>query len=108
MKLLELVKYFRKGGTYEEFCQTFSLNPESEVVEIYMKKPFSIDNDLAFFEIESTEGKVEYILNEELFFNLFDFFYFQDVISESNIPANRLLSDEEIATKLYNISIFDA
>lgn len=57
MKLLELVKYFKEGGSYEEFCQSQSLNIEAEVVEIYMEKPFSIDNDLAFFEIEKTEGK---------------------------------------------------
>jgi len=56
MALVELVKYFRKGGTYEDFYDKCSLSLESEVVEIYMMKPFSFDNDLAFFEIENAEG----------------------------------------------------
>lgn len=108
MKLLELVKYFRKDGTYEEFCEKHSLNLESEVVEIYMKKPFSFDNDLAFFEIENTEGKIEYTFNNENFYNLFDFYYFQDAIEESNSQNNILLSDAIIAKRLYDYAMNDA
>lgn len=54
MKLAELIQFFRNGGSYEEFCQTQSLDTESEVVEIYMEQPVKIDNNLAFFEIEKT------------------------------------------------------
>jgi hypothetical protein len=108
MKLLELVSYFRKGGIFEEFCQQHSLNFESEVVEIYMAKPFSIDNDLAFFEIENTEGKIEYVFNGENYFNLFDFYYFQDAIEESNSDTNLSLSDETIAKRLYDYAMNDA
>ena len=56
MKLVELVNYFRSGGVYYKFCQSQLLNAESEVVEIFMENPFAIDNELAFFEIEKTEG----------------------------------------------------
>ncbi len=108
MKLKELVNYFRKGGGYEEFCQTQSLNVESEVVEIYMEKPFDIDNELAFFEIEDTEGKAEYASNSVTYFNLFDFFYFLDAIEESKSEKNRSLSDEAIAKRLYDYAINDA
>lgn len=107
MILVDLVKYFRKGGTYEQFCKNHSLNLESEVVEIYMKKPFSIDNDLAFFEIEDTEGKIEYTINGESFYNLFDFYYFQDAIEESNSQNNILLSDDMVAKKLYDYAMND-
>jgi len=108
MNLLELVNYFRNGGTYEEFCQERSLNPESEVIEIYMKKPFSIDNDLAFFEIENTEGNTEYTFHGETYFYLFDFYYFQDAIEETNSPEKLHLSDEAIAKLLYHYAIYDA
>lgn len=108
MKLVELVNYFRKGGTYEEFCEQHSLNPEAEVVEIYMMKPFSMDNDLAFFEIEATEGKVEHTFNGEIYYNLFDFYYFQDAIEESNSGNNVSLSNEVIAKKLYDYTMKDA
>ncbi|WP_299178599.1 hypothetical protein [uncultured Chryseobacterium sp.] len=108
MKLLELVNYFRNGGSYDEFCQTQSLNQESEVVEIYMKQPFKIDNDLAFFEIEQTEGNYEYLSNGEKYFNLFDFYYFLDAIEESNNNDNKSLPNEQIAQLLYNYAINDA
>ena len=108
MELIELVKYFRIGGTYEKFCQDRSLNLKSEVVEIYMQKPFSIDNDLAFFEIESTEGMVEYNFNGITYYNLFDFYYFLDVIAESKEEQNINITDEELARRLYNYALKDA
>ncbi len=108
MTLRELVKYFRSGGSYEEFCQSKSLSLESEVIEIYMQKPFHLNNDLAFFELENTEGKLEYIFNSTKYFNLFDFFYFLDAIAESNNSENTTFNDEEILNKLFLYAINDA
>lgn len=108
MNLIELVKYFRKGGTYEEFCQENGLNFESEVIEIYTTKPYKLENDLAFFEIEKTEGKIEYHDNDKTYFNLFDFYFFQDAIEESHGHQNSSLPDETIAQKLFNYGINDA
>jgi hypothetical protein len=108
MKLIELVNYFRKEGIYEEFCQSQSLSLESEVVEIYMEKPFSIDNNLVFFEIENTEGKIEYTFNGVKYFNLFDFYYFLDAIEESNNKEYMSLKDDEIANRLYDYAMNDA
>lgn len=108
MKLVELVNYFRKRGSFDEFCQSKSLNLESEVIEIYMEKPFDLGNDLAFFEIEKTEGKVEYIFNGIKYFNLFDFYYFLDAIEESNSDENKSLTDNEIANRLLSYAIHDA
>lgn len=108
MKLLELVKYFRNGGSYEEFCQKHSLDHESEVIEIYMKQPLKIDNDLGFFEIEKTEGNFEYSYDGIEYSNLFDFYYFLDTIEESNDAKNRSLSNEELTKLLYNYAINDA
>ena len=106
MKLIELVNYFRDGGSFEEFCQSQSLDKESEVIEIYMKKPLKLDNDLGFFEIEKTEGNIEYIHDDVEYSNLFDFYYFLDVIEDSN--NNKSLTDENIARLLYNYAINDA
>jgi hypothetical protein len=108
MNLVELVNYFRKGGSYEAFCQQQSLDIESEVVEIYMEKPFKLDNDLAFFEIEHTEGKIEYSFNGVTYFNFFDFYYFRDAIEESNNDKNISLTDGEIAKRLYDYAMNDA
>lgn len=108
MKLVELINYFRKGGHYEEFCQSQTLNPECEVVEIFMKKPFAVDNDLEFFEIEKTEGKIAYVFNGVEYFHLFDFYYFVDAIEESKSPENAYLTDNVIAKRLYDYAINDA
>ncbi|KFF18847.1 hypothetical protein [Chryseobacterium sp. JM1] len=108
MKLLELVQYFRSGGSYEDFCQIQSLDTESEVVEIYMEQPLKIDNNLAFFEIEKTEGNIEYSNNGMKYSNLFDFYYFLDAIEESNTGDNHALSNEELTKALYNYALNDA
>jgi len=62
MKLIELINYFRKGGDYKNFCNTNSLNIDSEVIEIYMKPPLKLENELAFFEIEETDGMSDFEL----------------------------------------------
>lgn len=108
MKLLELVKYFRDGGSFEEFCKEQSLDQDAEVVEIYMKQSLSINNDIAFFEIEKTEGNYEYFDNEDKYFNLFDFYYFLDAIEDSNNVENIPLTDEQITKLLYDYAVNDA
>lgn len=108
MKLLELITYFRMGGSYESFCKKQSLDIESEVVEIYMEKPFDLDNDLSFFEIEKTDGKIEYGVNGIKYYNLFDFYYFLDAIEESNSDKNKSLSENEIAKRFLSYAINNA
>ncbi|UKB85364.1 hypothetical protein LF887_06985 [Chryseobacterium sp. MEBOG06] len=110
MKLLELVKYFRDGHSFEEFCQTYSLDLQSEVIEIYMEQPLKIDNELAFFEIEKTEGNIEYEYEYKniKYSNLFDFYYFLDAIEESKNAKNHSLSNEQLTKLLFNYAINDA
>jgi hypothetical protein len=108
MKLLQLVSYFRNGGSFDEFCENEQLNQESEVIEIYMKQPLEINSNLGFFEIEKTEGNYEFSDNGILYSNLFDFYYFQDAIEESNDSNNKHLTDDQIAKILFNYAINDA
>jgi hypothetical protein len=108
MKLVELVTFFRNGRSFNEFCQINSLDEASEVIEIYMAKPFGIDTELAFFEIERTDGRIEHESNGEIYFNLFNFYYFIDVIEESKSLENKRLTDEELANKLLHYALFDA
>lgn len=107
MNLLELVSYYRDGRSYEEFCISNSLDQESEVIEIYMEQPLQIYGELGFFEIEKTDGVYEYISDGIKYSNLFDFFYFLDVIKESNNPDNRHLTDDQIAKILFDYAIND-
>lgn len=106
MKLVQLVSYFKNEGSFEEFCQSQSLDQESEVIEIYMKKPLKLDGNITFFAIENTEGRVEYTHENVEYSNLFDFYYFLDVIEDSN--SNKSLTNERIARILYDYAINDA
>lgn len=54
--MIELVSYFKNGGSFEQFCETHSLDQKSEVIEIYMEKPVSFDQNIAFFEIEKQKA----------------------------------------------------
>lgn len=106
--LVDLVRFFRNGGSLENFCLEQGLNSESEVIEIYMQKPFSLNSELACFEIEDTEGAVEYSFNSTIYYNLFDFYYFLDAIEESNDSPNSKRTDREIAEALLSYAINDA
>lgn len=108
MKLVELVAYFRNGGSYQDFCSSQSLDMTSEVIEVYMEKPLDLDNDLAFFEIEKTDGKSECIFKQILYFNLFDFYYFLDTIEESHNNKNNTLTDLEVASVLLSYARDDS
>lgn len=108
MKLVDLISYFRNGGSYEDFCDNYALNVDSEVVEIYMRTPLNLENELGFFEIEETEGMLDFEFNGLKFFNLFDFYYFLDAIDESNNGENKKLSNHEIAKKLFDYAIDNA
>jgi len=108
MTLTELIHYFRSGGKYEHFCHEQSLDPESEVIEIYARAPFSLESNLAFFEIEKTEGRIEYSHDNIKYHNLFDFYFFQDAIEESKGESKRHLDDSEIASKLLSYAINNA
>ena len=108
MKLLELVAYFRNGGSYQDFCSSQSLDISSEVIEVYMEKTLHLDNDLAFFEIEKTDGKSEYIFKQVQYLNLFDFYYFLDTIEESHNDENNTLTDLEVANVLFSYARDDS
>jgi hypothetical protein len=61
MTITELINYFRNNGNKDEFFENNSLDPESEVIEIYMREPLGIENEIKLFEIEKTEGNLTYI-----------------------------------------------
>ena len=105
MNLIELISYFRSEGDQDEFFKGKSLDPESEVIEVYMEKPFDISKEIKFFEIETTEGNIEFEYNNAKYFNLFDFYFFADFIEESKSRLD--VSDKEFAEILLNYSIND-
>lgn len=107
MKLVDLVSYFRQDGTFQDFCKSHSLDTESEVIEVYAQKPVCLESPLGFFPIEETEGQVEYVSDGVNYQNLFDFFYFLEVIedlkNEETFPK-----DSELAQTLLSYAVNDA
>jgi hypothetical protein len=106
MKLIDLVTYFRHGGTFEDFCKKHSLNAKSEVIEIYAQAPASLESQLGFFPIEETEGQAEFLSDGVKYQTLFDFFYFLDVIED--LKDNDTPGDAELAQKLLSYALKDA
>lgn len=105
MNLSELIHYFRNGGTYKEFCQDQLLDQESEAVEIYMEQPLELSNSLAFFEIETTEGSLEFVKDGIRYYSLFGFPYFINVLEEIKNSDHQDLADKDIAELLYQYAI---
>lgn len=108
MNLIGLIEYFRSGGDYEIFLKEYSLDIDSEVIEIYMVKPFSLNANITFFEIEKTNGKIEYEVNGIKYHNLFDFYYFLDVMGDVKNKSYDELSNEKLAKILLDYAVEDA
>lgn len=106
MKLIDLVSYFRLGGTFEDFCKAYALNAESEVIEIYAQEPVSLDSQLGFFAIEETEGQIKFLSRGLQYQNLFDFFYFLDVIR--GVRGQSSPADNQLAITLLSYALNDA
>jgi hypothetical protein len=106
MKLIDLVAYFRHGGTFEDFCRTQGLNAESEVIEIYAQEPVGLESQLGFFPIEETEGKAEFLSDGVKYKSVFNFFYFLEVIED--LKGVQLPEDAELAQKLLSYALRDA
>ncbi|WBV58212.1 hypothetical protein PFY10_07110 [Chryseobacterium daecheongense] len=100
MNLQELINYFRKGGSYKDFCQEQSLDQTSEAIEAYMEQPLELNNNLAFFEIETTEGSLEFVKDGIRYYSLFGFPYFFNFLKE--IRDHQELSDKEVAELLFD------
>jgi hypothetical protein len=107
MKLIDLISFFRRGGTYESFCKDNLLNVESEVIEIYAQEPVSLQSNLGFFSIENTKGQIEYLFDGKRYRNLFDFFYFLEVMEDLKI-SKEMPQDAELAQTLLSYALNDA
>jgi hypothetical protein len=108
MTITELIKYFRNNGNKNEFFENNSLDPESEVIEIYMREPFGIEKEIKLFEIEKTGGNLTYIHENIKYQNIIDFYYFMDFIEESKIGKHKYLTNEKLAKIFLNYCINDA
>jgi hypothetical protein len=106
MRLVDLIAFFRQGRTFEDFCIVNGVNTESEVIEIYAQDPINLDSKLGFFPIEETDGQIKYQSGTLIYHNLFDFFYFLEVIK--SVKSNEGISNEELAQKLFSYAINDA
>lgn len=106
MKLIDLIAYFRQGRTLEEFCKAQGLDAKSEVIEIYAQEPVCLEAQLGFFPIEETGGRIQFESEGVRYHNLFDFFYFLEVIEE--IKGSEKRTDSELAQKLFTYAIRDA
>ena len=106
MKLIDLVAYFRNGGTFESFCKVNQLSAKSEVIEIYAQSPVSLESQLGFFPIEKTKGQAEFLSDGIKYQTLFDFFYFLDVIED--IKSRKIFGNAELAQTLLSYALKDA
>jgi len=97
MTLPDLINHFREGGSYEAFCKTARLDSNAENLTIYMPKPFGLNSKLEFFDADQTAGKSPYAYNGSEFYNLFDFYYFMNIMKDNR---NEALSDIDLALRL--------
>jgi len=107
MKLTELINYFRAGNTLEKLCTQFEIDPDSEAIEVYSVQPITLESELRFFEIEKTQGQLDYTAGETTYHNLFDMYYFLDLIEDLK-ETGSVEEDEKIAEAVLSYALNDA
>jgi hypothetical protein len=108
MILEDLINNFIEGGTYDEFCLKENLDVEAEVIELYMSAPVMVDNTVNFFEIEKTNGMIDYEENGVKYHNLFDFYFFLEVIDDYKRGRIKQTTNRELAERLIYYAINDS
>jgi len=95
MTLIDLILFFRQGGTLDAFRKQQSLDRGAEAIEIFSRDIEDPKAELGFFSIEETRGRTEFVLNDIKYHNLFDLFYFLGAIDEEK--NNQKLSHSYLA-----------
>ena len=105
MRLIDLVTFFRQGGTLCDLCLSKGLRADSEVIEIYSQGLMCMEAELGFFPIEESKGRIEFEFQRLNYHYLFDVFYFLQVIDDEKGLEGR--TDDELAKQLYSYAIND-
>ncbi|WP_198938371.1 hypothetical protein [Tenacibaculum holothuriorum] len=82
------------------------MNVDSECIEIYMENEIHINSELAFFEIEHSEGRLIIEENNTKFHNLFDFDFFNDFMDE--IKESESFDSDKVIETLIDYANNDA
>jgi len=106
MELSNLITFFRQGGNFSDFCQAQGLDEAAEAIEIFAREPVGWESELGFFAIEDTGGQIELQVDGVKYHNLFDFFYFLDVIKE--VDGHEEWTDAALAQRLFSYAMNDA
>jgi len=108
VKLADLVVYFLKGGTSEEFCRFHSLDNAEDDIAIYMEQPINIASALAFFNTAATGGELEYQLGGVTYKYLVEFEYVPAFVGEISENDRKAISGESIAKRIFEYAVNDA
>ena len=108
MNIIQLIEIYKSGDGLDKLIQIEGLKKDSEVIEVFSTKPFSIDTELSFVEIEESEGKIKFEINGLLKYNLFDLFFFEDFIEDSEGPEHNNKTNEQLAKVLLDYAVNDA
>lgn len=105
MNLIQFISYLKNDDGARKYL---SLNhPEIDYynAEVYLMGSISVESELDFFDDEKIDGKIEMIVNNQKYINLFSLDYLIEVINDySDVNS----SDYQIANKVVSFRINDA
>ena len=108
MKYLELIKYLTDSSKLPELYKMHGVDPDSEAIIIFFAEKFELNSEIALWEIEETEGELEFVKDGLVYMELFPVNHAVNLIEFDLNLKDKGYSDEQIAQRLLEYRINDA
>lgn len=108
MTYIDLVGFLINPEILKKLYSEMDVNPQSEVLLIYLKNALELDSEISIFEIEETEDDLVFEKEGVKYYQLFSIDYAIDLIENDLKLKNKGYSTREIAQRLLNYRLNDA
>ncbi len=108
MKLIDLIPYLIDMEKLSNFYLENNLNFDSEEVSIYMVDKIDVNSNIYFFEVEETDGEVEFEKEGVIYLSFFPLEHTYELVKDELDLLNKGLTNQQISERLVQYRIYDA
>lgn len=108
MTLIHLIKYLVHTENLKDLYKGKAINSESEALFIFLKDTIDLQSEVYIFDLEETDGKMNYTKDGVTYIQIFPLDLAIDLIESDLQLKDKGYSDLQIARRLLEYRIYDA
>ena len=105
MNLIQFISYLKKDNRAQNYLNVNYPEIDFYNVEVYLENSLPVDSELKFFDDEKIDGRIEMIVNNQKFINLFTLDYLLEVVKDYSDAKSNV---QQIAEKVVSFRINNA